>query len=284
MISSVSFKFCPFCGGEMPKRSMMKFCLFCGKELLINDNKKIEIHKNIVTPEKIQLKNIELENENLYEIYITDTYYKVFAQKINENEYYSIMLKYAINAEKLVDSLKKVLLRGSFAIHLAVDNMPSLIIYKAKKEDIKSIVELFIENQASISIIPGEFNDKPTIQELFPKFKKLSSQIQQDLRKVPINLWIGDSIGSVFSAIYRENKEAILVVSDKNIYILYKNTNAAEYRWLVISYILLAKVIGQDNSLQFIYKDKEIEGVELVNKLELAEAVQMIKEYILSAP
>jgi antitoxin component of MazEF toxin-antitoxin module len=279
MISYVGFKFCPFCGGEMPKSNMMKFCPFCGEKFIKNDNEKLEINSNIVVQPKLLLKNIDLENENKHEIYITDKIHEVFSQQASGNEYCSFMLKYAVNTNQLVENLEKVLLRGAFAVRLAVDNMPSLIIYKAKRETVKSLVKLFTENQASISIIPGEFNDKLTIEELFPMFNQLSLKMQQGIRTVPINLWIGDSIGRVFSVIYRENKEGILVITDKNIYILYKNTNVAEYRWLVISYPLLSKIIREDNSLQFTYKEKKTEGIEFLNKLELLEAFRMIQTY-----
>jgi endogenous inhibitor of DNA gyrase (YacG/DUF329 family) len=280
MISYVGFNFCPFCGGEMPKNNMMRFCPFCGEKFLVNDNEKLEINKKIIIQEKMPIKNIDLETNKKFEIHITDKFQKVFLQQINEYEYCSIMLKYAMNTNELVENLEKVLLRGSFAVRLAVDNMPSLIIYKAKREEIKSLVKIFTENQASISIIPGEFNDKPILEELFPMFNKLSFQMQKDIRRVPINLWVGDSLGSVFSVIYQENKEGILVVTDKNIYILYKNTNVAEYRWLVISYMLLSKIIEKDSSLQFIYKDKKVERIEFLNKLELFDAFRMIERII----
>jgi len=277
MISYAGFKFCPFCGGEMPKNNMMKFCPFCGEKFLINDDVNLEINKNTVIQKEILLKKIDLENK--YEIYITDKFQEAFLQQVSGNEYCSIMLKYAINPNQLVENLEKILLRGSFAVRLSVDNMPSLIIYKAKRANVKSLIKLFTENQASISIIPGEFNDKPTIEELFPNFNKLSLQIQQDIRTIPINLWVGDSIGCIFSVIYRKNKQGILVITNQNIYILYKNTNAANYRWLVISYTLLSKIIREDNSLQFNYKDKKVETIEFLNKLELVEAFQMIQTY-----
>jgi hypothetical protein len=279
MISYVGFNFCPFCGGEMPKNNMMRFCPFCGEKFLVNDNEELEINPKVTIQEKMSVKNIDLEAKKKVEIYITDKFRKAFLEQISEYEYCSIMLKYAMKTNQLVENLEKVLLRGSFAVRLAVDNMPSLIIYKAKREEIKRMVEFFIENQASISIIPGEFNPKPVVEEFFPMFNELSFQVQKDIRKVPINLWVGDSLGRVFSVIYQD-KEGILVITDKNLYILYKNTNTAEFRWLVISYILLSKVIGQNSSLQFVYKDQKVESVELLNKLELFDAFRMIETYI----
>ncbi len=279
MVLYVGFNFCPFCGGEMPQNNMMRFCPFCGEKFLVDDNKKLMITPQVVIPEKMSIKNSDLEAKKKIELHITDKFRKAFLEQISEYEYCSIMLKFALKTNQLIENLEKVMLRGSFAVRLAVDNMPSLIIYKAKREEIKKMVEFFIENQASISIIPDEFTPKPITEEFFLKFNELSFQLQRDIKKVPIKLWVGDCSGRVFPILYQD-KEGILVITDNNLYILYKITNTAEFRWLVISYILLSKVIGENNSLQFIYKDRKVENVELLNKLELFDAFRMIETYI----
>lgn len=279
MVLYVGFNFCPFCGGEMPKNNMMRFCPFCGEKFLVSDNEKLVINPQEIIQEKMSIKNSDLGAKKKIELHITDKFRKAFLEQISEYEYCSIMLKYTLKTNQLVENLEKVLLRGSFAVRLAVDNMPSLIIYKAKREEIKKMAEFFIENQASISIIPDEFNPKPVIEEFFLGFNELSFQLQRDIRKVPINLWVGDSSGRVFPILYQD-KQGILVITDNNLYILYKITNTAEFRWLVISYILLSKVIGENNSLQFIYEDQKVESVELLNKLELFDAFRMIETYI----
>lgn len=279
MVLYVGFNFCPFCGSEMPKNNMMRFCPFCGEKFLINNKEESVINPQVIIQERMSIKNNDLEAKKKIELHITDKFRRAFLEQISEYEYCSIILKYALKTNQLIENLQKVLLRGSFAVRLAVDNMPSLIIYKAKSEEIKKMVEFFVENQASISIIPGEFNPTPLIEAFFPMFNELNFQVQRDIRKVPINLWIGDSSGRVFPILYQD-KQGILVITDNNLYILYKITNAAEFRWLVISYILLSKVIGENNSLQFIYKDQKVESVELLNKLELFDAFRMIETYI----
>ena len=227
----------------------------------------------------LSLKKVDIEPKKENEILFGNEIYTKKLKQIFEYEYCSIMLKHAIDTQKLVDNLERVLLRGSFAIRLAVDNMPSLIIYKAKSKDVAKLITLFINAQASISVIPGEFNDKPTIEQLFPMFGQLPLELQQGIISMPINLWIGDHVNSVLVVNYRSSKTGILVITNNNMYILYKNTNASEYRWLVISYALLLKIIIVENSLQLIYKDGKVEDIVFVHRKDSVKAYQTIQSY-----
>ena len=80
-------------------------------------------------------------------------------------------------------------MRGYLAIRLAVDNIPSLIIYKAKGNDIKYLNEVFIEEQASTSIIAGDYDHNPVIEDVFKISNQLSAQTPQIIKKVPMKLW-----------------------------------------------------------------------------------------------
>ncbi|MDF2635800.1 MAG: hypothetical protein K0R78_2674 [Pelosinus sp.] len=280
-MSYVGFKYCPFCGGEMPQNNMMKFCPFCGEEHSLSDKKKLDIDKREMLAQQTPSINKDIENKKTHEISITSKFQNMQLQEVEDFEYCSIMLKYAIDANILIESLKKVLLRSVFAIRLAVDNMPSLIVYKAKKEDIIGLYKIFMESQSSISMIPGEFNDSPSIEEVFSKFNKLSLKMQEDIRSIPLNLWIGDSISGIFAIRYGESKDGILVITNKNIYILYKYAANTEFRWLIISYALLLKIVGKNNSLQFIYNNERVESVDFFNNLELVEAFKTISHIVM---
>lgn len=276
-MSYTGFKYCPFCGGEMPQQNMMRFCPFCGEKFFITENKEQEINKKKTSLENLSLKQVDIEPKNGHEIPIGDEIHTKILKQVYEYEYCSIILKHAINTQKLIDNLEKVLLRGSFAIRLAVDNVPSLIIYKAKSEEVAKLLKIFIYAQASISVVPGEFDDKPTVEQLFPMFNQLPLQLQQGIISMPINLWVGDHISNVFFVNYRNSKAGILVITNNNIYILYKYTNASKYLWLVISYTLLLKIIIVDNSLQLIYKDSKVEEIVFVHKMDLVKAYQAIQ-------
>jgi hypothetical protein len=280
-VSYVGFKYCPFCGGEMPQNNMMKFCPFCGEKHSLSDKKKLDIVTRETTPQHTLLIDNDIENERKHEIYITSNFHNKQLKEASDSEYCSIMLKYAVDTNMLIENLKTVLLRSVFAIRLAVDNMPSLIIYKAKREDIASLHKTFIENQASISIIPGECSNKVSTEALFPKFNKLSLQIQDSIRSIPIKLWMGDTISGIFSIKYGESRDGILVITNKNVYILYKYALTTEFRWLVISFTLLLKIVEDNNSLQFIYKNQKVESIDFLNNLDLVEAFRIIRNIVM---
>ncbi|SFL71859.1 zinc ribbon domain-containing protein [Pelosinus propionicus] len=271
------FKYCPFCGEELPQNHIMNFCPFCGKKTSLNDKVALEVAQHEVIKEKIVAKSSDQEKKVKNEIYIRDT----LLQQIDmHDEYYSIMLKYTTDRVNLIKILEKVLVRSAFAVRLAVDNMPSLIIYKAKRRDIVNLHIAFVKGQASVSIIPGDFDNNPSLKELFPMFGNLKLQMRKDIEGLPINLWIGDQITKVFPIIYRESKKGILVITNKNIYIIYKYAIMTEFRWLVISYTLLLKVVKDSESLEFIYKNNKVERIEFNTKQELFEAFEIIEHIV----
>ena len=280
-MSYISFKYCPFCGEEMPQNNRMKFCPFCGKEFQENNSSKQENeHKESIAVQDTGLqRRADADYNEKDEIDIDDRYFTGFLKQAGRYTYCSIMLKHAIDAQRLVKNLEKVLLRGVFAIRLAVDNMPSIILYKNKGEDVVKLVKIFVEEQASISVIPGDFSDKVKVEQLFPMFDTLDFQMQQMIKKVPINLWIGDKPFGVFPIMYRENNEGILVITDKNIYVVYNNNS--DYQWLVISYTLMSKIIIENSLLQFIYKDKKLERVVFNHKQDAIKTFKYIQQIVL---
>jgi endogenous inhibitor of DNA gyrase (YacG/DUF329 family) len=269
------FKYCPFCGEELPQNHMMKFCPFCGKKSSLNDKIALEVAQHEVIKEKTLSKYVDQEKKIKNEIYMRDT----LLQQMDD-EYYSIILKYTTDRMNLIKVLEKILVRSAFAVRLAVDNMPSLIIYKAKRDDIINLHTAFVQGQASVSIIPGELNNNPSLKELFPMFDKLNLQMRKDIEGLPMKLWIGDQIINVFPIKYGESKKGILVITNKNIYIIYKYAVMTEFRWLVISYTLLLKVVKDNKSLEFIYKNNKVERIEFITNRELVEAFEAIEHVV----
>ncbi|MBP2628596.1 MAG: hypothetical protein H6Q68_3307 [Firmicutes bacterium] len=276
-----SFKYCPFCGEHIPQQNIVKFCSFCGGKLLFIDNKsqKIQSDENIIFQDKLRLEHMIKIHDEHPEINI-DGYNKVNLDKFIQSEYYSIILKDVSNKQRLIQKLEKVLLRGSFAIQLAVDNIPSIIIYKTKGYDIPFLNKIFIEEHASVSIVPGDFNTKPDVEEVFNGFDRFSIKTQKIIKSLPINLWLGDIICGIFPNNYKENNEGIVVITDKNIYFIpneiYINTN----RWFVRSYSLLSKVIIQDNCLLLIDKGMNVTSIAFADQQKLADAYQCINHIV----
>jgi len=256
---------------------MVKYCSLCGRRLLLNDNNSQESRydEQMVLQDQLSQKQMVLSNDDHMEINI-ENYNRIKKEKFLQSKYYSIILKEATDKQGLVHKLEKVLLRGSFAIRLAVDNIPSIIIYKAKNQDILDFTKIFMEEQASVSVIAGDFNDRPTVEELFNVFEKLSVQTQKNIKNMPINLWLGDSIHGTFPHTYRDNKEGIMVITDKNIYFVPNHISTLTYRWFVRSYNLLSKIVMQDHYLELFYKNMKVTRIAFTDKQQLTDAYQSI--------
>ena len=265
MISQSIFNYCPFCGGNL---------------VLSNSKNQVsQYDDNILVQRNLVLKQLAANNDECNETNF-GVYNKTNLEKILVSEYYSIVLKDAPNRQSLVRKLEKVLLRGYFAIRLAVDHMPSLIIYKAKGDDIKYLNELFIEEQASTSMIAGDFNHIPVIEEVFEMFDQLGAQTQQTIKQIPIKLWMGDRIHGIFPNNYRENSKGVMIIADKNIYFLPDEVCNLTQRWFVRSYNVLSKVVIQDNCLEFTYKDARVVNITFADHNKLLDAYHCIYDAI----
>lgn len=278
IMSLIKFKFCPFCGADMPPNQVIKFCPFCGEKFLVAEDHTPEPWHQTIT---VQQKNDSVlkqsnEHQQYAEIDFAD-YNKQKNATIIDSEYYSIILKHVSNKQSLVSKLDKVLLRGAFAIRLAVDNMPAIIVYKAKGNDVRYYNELFIEEQATISIIAGDFDSKPLVEQVFSSFEKLNVTAQRIIKPLPINLWIGDTICGVFSNTSQQNNEGITVVTDKNIFFLPLNTELMLYPWFVRSYALLSKIVQQDHNLELVYQEKTVASINFTDKQQLETAYKTVK-------
>ena len=274
---SFMFKYCPFCGGHIPPNNMVKFCPFCGEKFVLTDDTSKDSHSEtpIVVEDKLEAQSLTIPHNEHIEINI-DEHKRKKLQKMIAAEYYSIILKNAPNKPNLVRKLEKVLLRGSFAIRLAIDTIPSIIVYKAKSEDISYLNEAFFAEQASTSVVAGDFNNNPEIEEIFTMFDTLHVNIQKIIKQLPINLWIGESIRGVFPSTYQDQNEGITIIADKNIYFIPNESNGSSHPWFVRSYHLLSKVVMENDCLLLTYKDDIVTSISFTNKEKLTEAYQCI--------
>lgn len=277
-----NFKYCPFCGSKIITNNMVKYCSYCGKSLVLSDNKTQGSHYNetIIAQDNLALEQVPADF-NKYTDISFDMYNKANLGDINDSEDYSIILKYAPDRQRLVRRLEKVLLRGYPAIQLAIDNIPSLIIYKAKGNDIIYLNEVFIEEQASTSIVAGNFNHNPVVEDVFEMLShRLSAQMQQTIKQIPVKLWVGDRIHGIFPNSYRENSKGIMIITDKGIYFLPDEICQLTPRWFVRSYTVLSQVVVKDRCLEFTYKDMKVASIDFTDKQKLFDAYQCIQSTV----
>lgn len=200
----------------------------------------------------------------------------------NDGSYYSIILKSCEDKEKLAHALKQVLTRSFLAIRMAIDNMPDILVYKGKVEGLAPIIKALRSQNAGFSIVPGNFNFKKSVTDIFSDFSSLFPEVQSLIKGMPINLWLGDKILGVFpevclEALGRDNK-GVLVVTDQALYFVYKE-NYAELSSVVIPYSGIEQLFLEegrgDDGLLVSYKDIRDEDMLLIaDELILSEAYE----------
>lgn len=153
----------------------------------------------------------------------------------SEYKYYSVILKGCSHREKLISCLEKTLLRGRLAIKMALDNIPSIIIYKGNVDNIVPVFNAFFGENAAIAILPDGVPPALPISKKYRDFLNISPEIQTLLATVPDNLWLGEAIHRIVPASFLDEAGA-LVVSSHSIYFIDKPAGDSHSRWLIIPY------------------------------------------------
>lgn len=175
-----------------------------------------------------------------------------------EHNYYSVILKGCSRRESLVRRLETVLLRGRLAIKMALDNMPSVIIYKGKTDNIIPIYKAFTAEYAAVTIISEGVPAALPLYKTYRNYGKLSLELQVLLSNVPNKLWLGETIVHIAPANFAEENGA-LVISSHALYFIDKPSGDKSPRWLIIPYSqimdLSTSTDFQKNNLVVNYQD-----------------------------
>lgn len=178
-------------------------------------------------------------------------------EKLPLSPFCTIVLKSCLRRENLARRLESILLRGYFAIRLAIDTMPCIIVYKGKIASLSSLLPVFREEGAVISLIGGDFESHSSIAKIFASLS-LPDQIMTFLQKFPHQLWLGDQ-PRVAAFTQTMEREGLLVVTDQNTYFLYLAANIPE--WFIIPHQTDHQYIsdGQsgENILQILLKNPD---------------------------
>ena len=257
--ASQKFKFCPFCGKplqlsgieppittEMPitplspnvtasvdytpyeQVSCMDDVIKNG-ERFIQDRLREGLPENEIRPLAAELM-MHLKSKIPAKIKHSPVTPALKADSLQMSSFYSIVLKNCSRRENLARRLGTVLLRGYFAIRLAIDNMPCIIVYKGKCSELPSLISLFREEGAAITVIAGDFEARITIPQIFSSLH-LSDEMLLFLNHFPHQLWLGDH---PYAAVFAQSmdRDGILVVTDQAFYFVYRPGNSCE--WFIL--------------------------------------------------
>lgn len=151
------------------------------------------------------------------------------------SNYYSIILKGCSRREKLTQRLENILLRGRLAIRMALENMPSVIIYKGKVDNIVPVLQAFKAEYATVTVIADGVPAALPITKKYRDFASLDSDLQQLLIGTPDNLWLGEAIYRIVPASFLDEAGA-LVITSHALYFIDKPAGDDICRWLIIPY------------------------------------------------
>lgn len=175
-----------------------------------------------------------------------------------EYKYYSVILKGCSRRENLGHRLEKTLLRGRLAIKMALDNMPSVIIYKGIADTIIPVVNAFKAEYAAITILSDGVPPALPLTKKYRDFPNIEPELQDLLTHAPDNLWLGEAIHRIVPARFLDETGA-LVISSHAIYFIDKPAGDQQCRWLIIPYGQITDsptaIAAQSGSLVISYQD-----------------------------
>jgi hypothetical protein len=159
----------------------------------------------------------------------------------SEHQYYSIILKGCSHLVNLGQRLENTLLRGRLAIKMALDNVPSVIIYKGNVTNIIPIYKAFKSEQAAITILLDGVPPALPVSKKYRDYSSISPELQSLLTHVPDKLWLGEAIHRIVPASFLDENGA-LVVSSHALYFIDKPAGDPECRWLIIPYGQISEI------------------------------------------
>jgi len=134
------------------------------------------------------------------------------------DENYTVILKSCPEKDLMFIKLTEILRRDSFAIRLAVQLIPSVLMYKSKLSEILPVLQICRAEGAVFSVVRGDFS----LKVVFPdKVLEELSLVERNLVSVsPPALWLGEVIYFAVGKVVSKGKQGILVLSDHHLYFI----------------------------------------------------------------
>lgn len=251
-------RFCPACGGKLLPASVVKYCAFCGESLDRLTANDTETSAPVLIADSQETAADPISRQTACTL----------------DPYYSIILKSGGNKERLINRLSEVLLRGVFATRMAVDMVPSVLVYKSKEKDIEAIIAIINDEHAHYAVIQGDFALNAPLEKTFSGIHGMSNEQVRILQNVPAALWLGEAICRVVSDIYIDEEPGMLVMTDRALYSISSAMNTQDLERLIIPYTHLSEAIlhHDQDQLELVYKGHQQERwLRFANTEELAQ-------------
>ena len=200
---------CEACHAGLPPLDKMRYCPYCGNALPKDEDDGSEGAARA----KGHL-SLEEQQRAAREKYaaLRDPRVKTAMPE----DIYTLALKGCENKEALVECLNQVLTRGEAAIRLAVAAMPSVLLYKANKEAVDTVIFALKDAEAAYAVIEGTFDYSSFYKS--SHFTSLDSASRAVLKSVPKAMWLGENIRFISEDMFLEGKRGYGVFSDNSLF------------------------------------------------------------------
>lgn len=209
----IAVQYCPFCGEKLTISDVFRFCPYCGKK--IHEKKHKDKHK--LKKQKIAKQEVSAD--------VSEATTKLLPPAPDAN--YTVVLKYCPNKEELFSRLTGLLQRDRFAVRLAVEMTPAILMYKSNWVDVLPVTKACQAVGALFSVVCGEV----AFQHAFPDslLSELSQNEQYLIKKSPPALWLGETLYCAVGQIESKGKRGVLVLSSYYLYFVFGDSQHVEY-------------------------------------------------------
>lgn len=276
ILSINPYQYCPFCGGELACSEAFHFCPHCGKKLQKSERKhKKKLKKlkntredgahsvteaatvNLPTERRQQLGQPNNENSTLEEQLTTQQINVAVVSSAGEladpllsdsstegmaclpalpEGFYTVILKSCPDKERLFSKLTEILRRDSFAIRLAVELIPTVLMYKSKLAEVLSVMRVCHDAGALCSIVSGDLISTVSFPQAV--LAELSVSEQDLIKKSPPNLWLGETIHFAVGKVMSKGKQGLLILSNHHLYFVTTDNQKFAYDMLPLETVV----------------------------------------------
>lgn len=224
--------FCPFCGQKLPQGpASFVFCPFCGKGLTeetkpvqqpaINEETAAEM---IEKPLQSTIQAVERKAE---------TTPHAASRQV---ETCHLILKDCSSPDLLKRRLTGILLRSPLAIQMAVDRLPSMLLYKSRTTELPAVIAVFRETKSALTVLDAMQPERKTdLQGALAA----AGRKQEWISSLPEILWQGEQRVEFVATVNADGQENLLLLGVSNLFLVDATS------WKAKTLALLEKVLLQ---------------------------------------
>lgn len=216
----IAVQYCPFCGEKLTISDVFRFCPYCGKK--IHEKKHKDKHK---VKRKLAKQEVSVAIPDLS--FNPEVPEATAALLSAADENCTLVLKYCPNKEELFRKLTGLLQRERFAVRLAIDMTPAILMYKSHWVDVLPVMTACQSVGALFSVIRGEV----VSHDPFPDslLRELAESEQDLIKKSPPALWLGETLYCVVGQVESKAKRGVLILSNHYLYFVFNDSQHITY-------------------------------------------------------